>query len=1072
LVKTVKTRTPAALHLALSGVLFLFAAPSLASAQSSADAAALDSLADTLAIASGPLPEIQSLADRSIAIKTKLLGPNDSSIAITLNILGLRKFRSGDYAASIADFTRARTIEDRPGSNAPPDLIATTLNGLGLAIGGKGDPRQALELHQRALVIREQIFGKEDWRTAEVLFSLSTDYRQSGDLAHSLEFSRRSVAMFERTNPGHPSAAMAIGALANVYRERGQLSEAKPLFEKAIAVFEKNFGPDSPRLIASYNNYGLCLKSMSDFPGARAALEQAVRVSTRANGPKSSITAQTLGNLGILYQQDGDYPRARQTYDSALAILDETLGPGHEGTASVLTSIGLVLRDMGDYRGAHPYIERALAIYKTRFGPENPKTLQVQGDLASLFIHEKDFHAARPLVESTLASYRRTVGPKSTLVAGQLAALAGILSATGEINPSIELYRQAVASYDASLGTLSYGAAEGRAELAEALLIAGKVAEAKQTANESVASFLKMFGPDYPNLAGVLAVQAEAELALGESGASFDHALESDRVRRFNLLAISRTSSERQALIYSAKNDDGLDVALRLAARGLPPAQGVRLWDALIRDRALVLDQMAERQRNARESSDPRLAALNRGLTLAREDLAKSVVAGPRAREPDYSGRVELLRSAVETQERQLSLHSSEFRTRLNRQRAGFDEVAGALPPASALAAYVRSSQGYLVFVLRAGEKSPAILFLGSNKQIDSAFQNWRAQIDRERQFQGREAAQNLLSYREAGATLRRVVWDPLAKLLPGVHDLYLTADGVLQLVNFAALPTGASRYLIESGPLLHILSAERDLRDHNPAPLTSGDMLAIGRPAFDARPALTTVSGDLFRGPRSHCQDFSSLDFADLPGSALEAQSVLKIWRAQGNSGTILTGERATESTFKEMASGKRIIHIATHGFFLGGGCASQMDLEDPLLRSGLALAGANRRASSGALQDDGILTAEEVASLDLGGAELVVLSGCDTGNGEIRSGEGVLGLRRAFQVAGARNLVMSLWPVTDEGARSWMTALYQARFSRGSSTAGAVRDASLGQLRSRRKSGQSTHPFYWAGFISVGES
>jgi CHAT domain-containing protein len=147
-------------------------------------------------------------------------------------------------------------------------------------------------------------------------------------------------------------------------------------------------------------------------------------------------------------------------------------------------------------------------------------------------------------------------------------------------------------------------------------------------------------------------------------------------------------------------------------------------------------------------------------------------------------------------------------------------------------------------------------------------------------------------------------------------------------------------------------------------------------------------------------------------------------------------------------------------------------MDLEDPLLRSGLALAGANRRASSGALQDDGILTAEEVASLDLGGAELVVLSGCDTGNGEIRSGEGVLGLRRAFQVAGARNLVMSLWPVTDEGARSWMTALYQARFSRGSSTAGAVRDASLGQLRSRRKSGQSTHPFYWAGFISVGES
>jgi CHAT domain-containing protein len=114
--------------------------------------------------------------------------------------------------------------------------------------------------------------------------------------------------------------------------------------------------------------------------------------------------------------------------------------------------------------------------------------------------------------------------------------------------------------------------------------------------------------------------------------------------------------------------------------------------------------------------------------------------------------------------------------------------------------------------------------------------------------------------------------------------------------------------------------------------------------------------------------------------------------------------------------------------------------------------------------------LTAEEVASLDLGSAELVVLSGCDTGSGEIRAGEGVLGLRRAFRVAGAQNLVMSLWPVTDEGAREWMTAFYQARFSRQHSPTQSVRDASLSQLRNRRKAGLSTHPFYWAGFILVG--
>ena len=135
----------------------------------------------------------------------------------------------------------------------------------------------------------------------------------------------------------------------------------------------------------------------------------------------------------------------------------------------------------------------------------------------------------------------------------------------------------------------------------------------------------------------------------------------------------------------------------------------------------------------------------------------------------------------------------------------------------------------------------------------------------------------------------------------------------------------------------------------------------------------------------------------------------------------------------------------------------------ENPLLRAGLALAGANRRSA------DGILTAEEVATLDLTGTELVVLSGCDTGVGVAQTGEGVLGLRRAFRIAGARTLVTSLWPVGDEDTRQWMLAMYGAR-SGGVSTAQAAREASLKQLRARRGAGQSTHPVYWGGFIAVG--
>jgi CHAT domain-containing protein len=196
------------------------------------------------------------------------------------------------------------------------------------------------------------------------------------------------------------------------------------------------------------------------------------------------------------------------------------------------------------------------------------------------------------------------------------------------------------------------------------------------------------------------------------------------------------------------------------------------------------------------------------------------------------------------------------------------------------------------------------------------------------------------------------------------------------------------------------------------------------------------------------------------------------------------LTGTAAHEWAFKTKAPGRRVLHIATHGFFLGGPCASTLDdrsappaasgritRENPLLLSGLILAGANHRNAAPPDQEDGVLTAEEIAALNLGGVDWAVLSGCDTGIGELKAGEGVFGLRRAFQLAGARTVIMSLWPVEDQAARQWMTALYRTRFVDKRSTASAVREASLRMLHQRRAKGLSAHPFHWAAFVAAGD-
>ena len=217
---------------------------------------------------------------------------------------------------------------------------------------------------------------------------------------------------------------------------------------------------------------------------------------------------------------------------------------------------------------------------------------------------------------------------------------------------------------------------------------------------------------------------------------------------------------------------------------------------------------------------------------------------------------------------------------------------------------------------------------------------------------------------------------------------------------------------------------------------------------------------------------------FELLPRSKDEVLDIARLWPsgATGTDGVlVLNGRSATETAVKRAAAGRRVLHLATHAFFLQSGCDARPAhtravgalaplasgtaafADNPLLLSGLAFAGANQRRDAKPRQDDGILTAEEVAGLNLQGTEWAVLSACDTGIGEIKAGEGVFGLRRAFQIAGARTIIMSRGLVEDVSTRLWMRALYDGRFQQHLSTADAMRAASRRVLQNRRARGKA---------------
>jgi CHAT domain-containing protein len=466
-------------------------------------------------------------------------------------------------------------------------------------------------------------------------------------------------------------------------------------------------------------------------------------------------------------------------------------------------------------------------------------------------------------------------------------------------------------------------------------------------------------------------------------------------------------------------------------------------------------------------------APLERALAEARERLARLVVRGPDTLPAaQYSALVAQAREAGERAEEALAAVSARQRDERRERRVGFAEVRDALPPQSMLLSYVRythraaaiAGERYGVFVT-ARDQEPRFIALGAANAVDAAISAVRAQILREASTPGRSARLNEAAYRRAAATLRQLVWDPVSAHIAGASKVFIVTDGSLGLVNFDALPLGDARYVIDGPATRHYLTAERDLARTATAS-ASRTLLTLGDPDFDGRdtPPVTKAPAAR-RGAATPCSDFASLRFDRLPASAAETAAIASMWKPAA--AIQLLGANASKASLKQHAPGARIVHLATHGFFLGDGCAG----DNPLLLSGLAFAGANGRASAPADGDDGMLTSEEIATMDLSGVEWAVLSACDTGLGSIVAGEGVLGLQRAFQLAGTATVIMSLWPIDDRSTERWMTALYDERLIRQQPTADAVRAADRRMLAERRRDGRSTHPFYWAAFVATGD-
>jgi CHAT domain-containing protein len=552
------------------------------------------------------------------------------------------------------------------------------------------------------------------------------------------------------------------------------------------------------------------------------------------------------------------------------------------------------------------------------------------------------------------------------------------------------------------------------------------------------------------------------------------------RIIEYNLNINLATGSERQKLAYLAALPEQLDQTISLHARFAGDDRAARELAAtsVLMRKGRVQDALSDSVSSLRDRLSEQDKVLLDRLKVISSQLARLVLEGPEnVPLADHQKKIKGLEEQREKLESEVSRRSSGFyRTSRSIDLA---DVQRAIPSDAVLIEFAiyrpfdprRSAQAYgepsyIVYVLNSrgeiGWKD-----LGPARGINETVTSLRRAL---RDPKSKDALQ-------LARVLDEKVMRPVRELVGDAGHLLVSPDGDLNLIPFEALVDEKGRHLVENYSITYLTTGRDLVRMKEPRASRNGPAV-IANPVFGEQdPGQLLASASRAKSaPASkrrsitNTRGLADTYFAPLSGTALEANSIKSLFPES----KLVTGATATETAVKELAAPK-VLHIATHGFFLddGGPGDSQNSTSrgflaaptsaNPLLRSGLAFAGANTR---GGKQDDGILTALEATGLDLWGTKLVVLSACDTGIGEIRNGEGVFGLRRSFALAGAESLLMSLWPISDQVTRELMTKYYQ-NLKQGMGRGEALRQVQLEMIKRPAR----RHPFYWASFIQSGE-
>jgi len=1055
----------------------------------------------------GRYAEAEPMCQQVLAIDRMTVGEHHPDYATSLTSLAELYHSMGKYAEAEPLYQQALHIRGQTLGNRSL-YVAQSLDNLAELYRSMGEYAEAEPLLLQVLEIQGRVLGKHHPRFAIGLNSLGVLYYAMGKYAEAEPLYRQALEIRRRTLPeNHPDVAMSLNNLAILYDQMGRYAEAEPLYQQALEIIRIDLGESSPAFNQTLNNLAVLYYERGDLSKAEELYHQVLALKRRTVGENSPVFAITLDNLAILYQTMGNLREAERLLQEAMKIILASKGSENADFARYGNNLGLLYLEMGDFNLAEPFLRSALMTRHSVLGENHPDYANSLSNMGSLYDQMGRYDLARKFYLDAFNSYLAAMGKGHPHLAVLLDNFAGLCIQMGNYDEAEQCYLRAQDILRLTVGEEHPDVARNIHNLAFLHRKQGKYIDAERGYHQALEITRNTLGEKHPEFARALNGLSQLYVAtdrLPEALSMMERAIAIEELMIWQVFSIG---SESRRISYLRTLQGQLDMFLSLVLEYFSDSQeAVRSGlNFILRRKGIIAEALAVQRDSVLGDRYPDLKPMLQELTFLRMQIAQKTLAGERSEELlVYQQQPFSWDARKDYLEAEISRHIPEMSLEQKLHAADCHLVAHALPEGAVLVEFVRfdvfdfkaiPTQGgqewkpahYLAFILHASEPDQVrMIDLGEADAIDERIAAFRRTITGEAEsrhtspIKAGGTGADQIAVRSSGENLRRAIFDPLHMALAGRTHLIFAPDGNLTRLPFEVLPSDDGRCLINNYQISY-LSVGRDILRFGVASIgQSAAPLVIAAPDFDLGGESTTTSTreKETHGRQSRELERGMIHFDTLRGAGIEGEQIAVLLGVSP-----LLKEAAVESAIKVRRS-PRILHLATHGFFLpdqkidpnqeqlSRSAASEIGrlsygLENPMLRSGLALAGANTWLKGGISPleaEDGLLTAEDVSGLDLLATELVVLSACETGLGEVWVGEGVFGLRRAFILAGARRLVMSLWKVPDKQTQELMVDFYK-RMLQGQPSSEALREAQLAL--------KATYPdpFYWGAFIFQGD-